>query len=64
MTRGVLLLALALAGCSSGPLRIEMAPSDDRVRWEQQITSAVNDHETRLRALEAQTNGRSDLAAQ
>jgi len=54
---------LLLAGCASGPLRIEMAPSADRVRWEQQITAAVNDHATRLRALEAE-HGRSDLAAE
>lgn len=58
----LLALLAVLAGCGS-PLRIEVAPSADRVRWEQQITSAVNDHETRLRALEAE-HGRSDLAAQ
>lgn len=63
MTRGVLLLGLLLAGCASGPLRIEMAPSDDRVRWEQQITHAVNDLTTRLEALEAR-DGRADHPAQ
>jgi hypothetical protein len=47
------LVALALAGCTPGVrLGLELRTPEDVLKWQQQITAAVNEHEQRITALE------------
>ena len=54
------LLLVFVAGCHP-QFVLQMAPAETtvsaaRVKWEQEATSEINDHEARIKALEARTN--------
>ena len=51
MMRAALLGSL-LALCGCGVLRIQVDPTPDEVRWQGEITAAINEHSHRLEALE------------
>lgn len=50
--RMMLLPVLVLAGCGVWTIRLETTPPPQEIRWQGEITTAINDHTHRIEALE------------